>query len=473
MQTIAGAATAFVLSLVAGLQADATTLPRDWQQIVDATADEVLRKQQAPGLSVAVVLPDGSVISKHYGRASLRSNETVTRRTVFRIGSISKLVTAAVIMKFVEEERLQLGTPIAALFPDDPTLGALPASVTVERLLNHTSGLPDFTRAEVEVGVARGDFSNDDLTRVLRRPLRSEPGESWIYADANFRVLSLVIERISGLPYNRFIAERFSPSVGLSSLAACDETGAEMAQGYIASEQGFEMEPAYHVRGLLGEGGLCANAEDLARIPGVLAKGKWIGNGSVARMIQPTRLKDGTIVDYGLGVRRGLLGDHLAWGHTGGGLHGAWATVAHYPARNVTVAVTANGTGGDVDASLLQAVVAQAVLGAARLREVDVDRQLMTALRGTYVRGDVITCIAVGELGLTRRKIGSDAGATKLLHQGAAIFGRSDYPSDRIAFQIEADTAIAYRVYYDGLFAEHWRRASRPSAKCSEHSPAK
>ena len=61
---------------------------------------------------------------------------------------------------------------------------------------------------------------------------------------------------------------------------------------------------------------------------------------------------------------------------------------------------------------------------------------------------------------LVRTKLGSTSAPTPLLYQGSTVFARSDYPLDRFTFQIEEGKSIGYRVYYDGLFAEYWRRSS-------------
>ena len=435
-------------------------LPMRTISAIERPIKDALAARQMPGATVAVAFDDGRLFSKHYGSATLKAEAPVTSVTLFRTGSISKLVTALVIMRLAEEGRLTLDAPIASIFPSHETLSRLPPAVTVRRLLNHTSGLPDYTRAELEAKVARGVVTDADLTAVLKRPLLSEPGRVWSYADAPFRILSLAIERISGLSYERYISERLAPALGLRSIRVCAPGAADHAAGYLSRDSRLLPEPAYAIRGLLGEGGLCATAEDLARLPAAAKNGSWISAASLSAMTAPTRLEGGQLVDYGLGVQRGLLGRKSAWGHTGGGPDGSWASVAHYPKKGVTIAVLANGTGGNADAATLQGMVAAAVLGVSPPDNRTPDPALARVVIGAYQRGDQTTCVVPLKGKLVRTKLGSTSAPTPLLYQGSTVFARSDYPLDRFTFQIEEGKSIGYRVYYDGLFAAYWRRSS-------------
>lgn len=431
---------------------------------IEQLANTSIKRGFLPGMSVAVIRSNDGSFSRHFGLASLEPKRPITAATRFRLGSISKLVTGAIVLKLSEDGRIDLDTPASKLLADDPVFAKLPAEVTVERLLNHTSGLPDFTRDELEAKVARGVSTDDDLRIVLRRPSRAPAGQQWAYADAPFRILSRVVERATGQSFGAYVSTRLAPALRLPTLALCEPGRPDHAVGYVAESGTLRPEPAYSIRGLLGEGGLCANVEDLAKLPVAIARSGWLSQSSLARLTAPTRLADGMIVDYGLGVRRGLLGPYKAWGHTGGGLHGSWAAVAYYPEAGLSVAVVANGTGGDVDAATLQARVAATVLGVEAPRTTAPEVRLVERVVGTYSRGDQTTCLYSSGNDLLRTKLGATASPTPLFHQEDSTFARLDYPLDRFVFQVEGPTAVGYRVYYDGMFAEHWRRS--PERTC-------
>lgn len=435
---------------------------------IERLVGEAIHGGFMPGVSIAIVSGGGRSFTRHVGRASIGRDRPITASTRFRIGSISKLVTAAAVLKLAEEGRLKIDAPVASLLPEESAVAKLPASVTVERLLNHTSGLPDFTKEELEAKVARGLSTDDDLRVVLARGPTASPGEQWSYADGPYRILSRIVERASGLSYGAYVTDRLAPALGLPSLGLCEPGAPDQAEGYLSDRGKLRPEPAYAIRGLLGEGGLCATSEDLARLPLALATGRWLSRQNVARMTAPTRLTDGTVVDYGLGVRGGLLGDHKSWGHTGGGLHGSWAAVAYYPEAGISVAVMANGTGGDVDAATLQGRVAAIVLRVKPPRITQPGASLVGAMSGAYKRGEQITCLFSSGGDLVRTRPGTTSAPTPLYPQVETVFARLDFPQDRIVFQFEEAAAVAYRVYYDGLFAEHWRRV--PGEACAPYA---
>ncbi len=430
---------------------------------IDASAintiiNRAIVEQSVPGASVAIAAPEGITFNRDFGLRSIESKEPVSPDTTFRLGSISKLVTAVAVMRFVEQGRVRLDAPIAEALPGRAEVSHLPPSVTIATLLNHTSGIAEHTEAELMSLVARG-VTDADFAEVFHRPLLHQPGAGWSYSNVPYRVLSWLVEHVSGKPFNRYIAEDLAPGLRLKTLHACDHHQPERAVGYLSEKGRFRPEAAYAIRGLLGEGGLCASAADIAQLPHALLSGRWITATGVEIMVQPTTLTTGVRADYGLGVRRGILGSELLWGHTGSGLHGGWAAMAYYPARRTTVVVLANGSGGPDDAVTLQGKIAAALFKERAPADSPVDASVGRAVAGGYTR-DKTVCVFEGSGGLFRKQEGSEKPAVRLLNQGQGIFGRADYPLDRYAFQIVNGKAIAHAVHYDGFFAELWARAN-------------
>jgi len=452
--------------LVIGTGVQARPLSTDDLLAIDRMATEAIAADAMPGLAIAVRAPDGTVIFRAYGVTEIGAGSAVHEASVFRLGSISKLVTSAMIMKLVEDGRLSLEQPVREILKDAYGSDAIPVSVTVEHLLNHTAGLPDYTREELQDGVAAGFFERDRLNVVLRRPPVNRAGEVWQYSDANFTLVSLIIEQVTGSAYDSYVEEEFAQALDLPSLRACDSPQSQKVKGYLATENGFVPEPAYEVRGLLGAGGLCSTASDLVALPSRLIESGWISQESLQRMLSRTILDGGVAIDYGLGIRRGKLGEYRAWGHTGGGLDGAWAAVAHYPDRGYSVAVVANGTGSELDASVLHARVAEIVLKPGDPVNTPLTKAEMASVVGRYSRGTTISCIVAHDGKLFRMRTGSEAPGVQLLMQESLTYGRADYPLDRIVFQASDGPAPAYLIYYDGLFSEYWVRE-----RTDQHGP--
>lgn len=390
---------------------------------IDAVAAEAIDHRSMPGLAIAIRSPDGTITSHTYGVADIDTGEAVDDSSVFRLGSISKLMTAAVIMKLVEDGRLALEQPVREILQSKYGSASIPVSVTLLHLLNHTSGLPDYTREELEEGVKAGFFTQDRLVTVLQRPAVNQAGEAWRYSDANYSLVSVIIEHVTGLSYDEYIEKVFGPTVGLASLKACDTLQTRKVTGYLATESGFVPEPAYEVRGLLGSGGLCSTASDLAELPARLIGGEWVNPEALRRMLASTVLEGGVIVDYGLGVRGGILGDNRAWGHTGGGLHGAWATIAQFPDKGYSIAVVANGTGSELDASVIHSRIARIMINPGDLHDLSLSETELEGLSGAYSRGARVTCIFVTDGKLHRRQRAGSA---------ASCAGQSGVRSQRL-----------------------------------------
>lgn len=444
------------LALAAGFSARAAAFdPAASARRIDAIVEPAIAAKSLPGAAVAVAEDGQVVLSRAYGLSDIEGGKPVTPQTTFRLGSISKLVTALAVVRLAEQGRLRLDQPVADLLPDRPEAALLPRAVTVRRLLNHTSGLADSSEAEVMATLARGGVTTDaDAAAVLARPPRHAPGEDFQYNNTGFRLLSWIVARASGRPYEAYVREALAPALGLASLRLCDPAGEDQARGYVTEDGALSPEAAYAIRGLLGEGGLCATAGDLARLPSAIQAARWISRDGLQALVAPTTLSNGAVIDYGLGVRRGMIGQWLFWGHSGSGLAGGWAALAHYPKDRVTIAVLGNGSGGPDDAITLQAKVAAAVLGDTALAAEPLPPKAAAAFAGAYSGGKTTVCYAVGPKGLTRRVAGSKSPARELLYQGDGVFAREDYPLDRLVFQLRDGRAVAHRVYYDGFFAE-------------------
>lgn len=280
---------------------------------IESIVQRAIADRSIPGAAVAIAVGDEIVYTGSYGVADLATGAPVTAETNFRLGSISKFITALAVMRLVEQGRLRLDAPVAEVLANRPAVRRLPAGITVERLLNHTSGLGELSEEELASILARdGTMTDADGEPVLARSLLHEPGTNWLYSNEGYRLLSWVVEEISGRPFNRYVTEELGPALGLESLRPCDDP--PRAQGYVAREARFDADPSYAIRGLLGEGGLCAAADDLVLLAPALVGNRWIGATALQAMVRPTRLPNGAMADYGLGVRRGMVGGRTFWG---------------------------------------------------------------------------------------------------------------------------------------------------------------
>lgn len=220
---------------------------------------------------VVLVAEKGRVIYEHaFGEANREWHVPNTTDTRFEIASMTKPMTALVIMQLVEEGRVRLDGHVSDYLPFYPKESG--DRITVDQLLTHTSGIqqdiafPDDRSGDALAAVVNADLlSNDSLVKLIaQRPLRFAPGTSYGYSSDAYAVLGSIIEHVTGVPYWKALEERLLRPAGMS------ETGVSLlrplvpkrASGYAQTFAGYENAP--HI-GVTPAGGLYSTARDLYR----------------------------------------------------------------------------------------------------------------------------------------------------------------------------------------------------------------
>lgn len=177
---------------------------------VDSIIWAEMARRHIPGLQLAVVAHGTIVKSSSYGLANVQDSIPVDSRTTFTINSITKAFVGVAVMQLVEDQRLDLDAPIARYLDELPDVWR---SVTVRQLLTHTSGLPDIYRYNDRM-VAEGS-EDSAWVAVTHDPLEARPGEHFSYNQTNYLLLGRIIDRLSGVPFARFVTERQLRVVGM------------------------------------------------------------------------------------------------------------------------------------------------------------------------------------------------------------------------------------------------------------------
>jgi D-alanyl-D-alanine carboxypeptidase len=252
--------------------------------------------------------------------------------------SVGKMVTAAAILRLVEQGRLAQEDPIDAYVDGVPN-GDI---ITLRMLLSHTSGLSGASEApDVRRTGARLDLA--EMRDVVRAP-HACPGASWRYSNTGYMLLGEVIERVTGQPYHEaaetLVLSRSAAS-NLRVLAPDDPL-----DGIVPAGTGNESRR--DIRGHGAAGGIVADAESMTLLLRDLLSGRILAPENVARMAETLypMLDDGLF--YGLGLMvydvLGPNGSTVWIGHSGG-VPGRRAVVAYSPAKNAIAAVALTGEG--------------------------------------------------------------------------------------------------------------------------------
>jgi D-alanyl-D-alanine carboxypeptidase len=181
---------------------------------VDALAHAQMQQYGIPAMTIALAKNGSMLYLQAYGLSDLASQTPAQRTTIFEIGSITKQFTAALIMKLVEEGKLNLDGSVASCLPQ---YGFAPA-ITVRMLLNHTSGLADFTNFQ-QLGqwITSGVSESTVLTAIGQAGLQFKPGTQYAYSNSNYFVLGSVIETLTNQSYATSLAQYIFLPLSLSS----------------------------------------------------------------------------------------------------------------------------------------------------------------------------------------------------------------------------------------------------------------
>ncbi|HEX8444473.1 MAG TPA: serine hydrolase domain-containing protein [Allosphingosinicella sp.] len=317
-----------------------------------------------PGAAVIVTRGGRTLYSSGRGLADLETRLPITPDTAFKLGSIVKQFTAATVLQLVAEGKIGLDNPISRFFPDFPQPGG---SATIGQLLNHSSGIQDFSKIPGFMGsepTMRPNSTADLLAVTRSRPSPSEPGHRWEYNNGGYVVLGAIIEHVTGTAWHEAISDRIARPLGLKSLtyAATGESDPARARGY--SLQGGQQLPArgVHMSVAHAAGGLVGSARDLAKWADALHGGRVVTADLYREMIQPARLADGSTQPYGFGLRLQELRGRKALVHGGSG-RGIDTDSIYLPSEDLFVAVLANSDDPATDPSTLTRRLAAIALG--------------------------------------------------------------------------------------------------------------
>lgn len=298
-----------------------------------AKVSQILNRWPAVGFALGVVREGRLVYFHGHGLADIASHTPVTEDTVFRIGSITKTITAIAVMQLWEQGRIDLD---AAANDYLRSYKLVPAKAsfrpaTVRQLLTHTAGIPEQAHP---LGLLRPDWGETvklgqplpSLAEYYRGGLRVavEPGSTFMYGDHSIATLGQIVEDVSGQPLARYFREHIFEPLGMedTDLLRSERVQSHLATGYTLGAAGpkaasdREMIPA-------AAGAVYSTTRDMARYVAALLGGGGSEHGSVltpttmAMMFEPHYQPDPRIPGMGLAFFRGNLDGHVTVEHQG------------------------------------------------------------------------------------------------------------------------------------------------------------
>jgi CubicO group peptidase (beta-lactamase class C family) len=287
----------------------------------------------------SVAISEGGKIlySKSVGITNLYSKQRATNATKYRIGSISKMFTAAMIFKAVEDKKLHLDQTIDIYFPSVPNS----KKITISNLLNHRSGIYNITNS--------GDYWNyytqpkteaEMVAIIAKFKSDFEPDTKAEYSNSNYILLSFILEKVYKKTYGQVLTEKITTPLGLKNtyLGNRINLGKNECYSFTYTEE-WATDKETDASIPLGAGAIVSNPTDLTLFIESLFAEKIISKKSLALM---TNIKEG----FGMGVFQVPYDNRKGFGHTGG-IDGFSSALYYFPDSNVSVALTSNGNNYD------------------------------------------------------------------------------------------------------------------------------
>ena len=323
----------------------AAELPTETRAAIDTQIEQFMEKHHVPGLSVAIAVDYELGYEKGYGLADVENDVPATAETIYRLASISKMLTAVAVMQLVEAGKLDLSAPIQKYVEGFPEKQA---PITCELLLKHQSGIRHYRGDEVSSNKSYAKV-RDSFGVFQDDPLLFNPGERFSYTTYGYNVLGAAIEGASGEDYVRYVKEHVADPAGMETIRPDSPLKIihHRAGGYRRSGPLLVNDIAVDVSNKIPGGGWCSTPGDLARFSIALCQGKLVSAETLERMWTPQKTTRGVLTQSGYGCSIGeLQGDRIV-SHSGGQPKVSTHLVFS-PARKTAVAVMCNLQGTSV-----------------------------------------------------------------------------------------------------------------------------
>jgi len=339
------------------------SLPPEKRLQIETAVSRFMSANSVPGIGAAVVLEGEPIWSAGFGMADLEDSAPATSSTLFRLGSISKSITATAILQLWERGKLDLDAPVEKYCPAFPPKQW---PITSRELLGHLGGIRHYRpdgKGDIPEDSARHFSTMEESLQVFAAdPLVTKPGTKFNYSTYGYTLLGCVLEGAASQKYVDYVRENIFKPAGMTETQADDFFSVipHRTRWYHQDKSGFVrnagvLDSSYKIPG----GGLISSADDMARFETAILADKLLARATRDLMWTSLKTTDGKLTGYALGWGiSDKMGVHLV-AHTGG-QQGTSTAFGLVPERRAGVAVLANMD--NLDANQLAGEILKIVL---------------------------------------------------------------------------------------------------------------
>ena len=297
-----------------------------------------------PGCMLSISRNGQLIYSKAWGLADMERNVPLTTNSITEAGSVSKQFTAASILLLEQQGKLSINDDVRKFIPELPDYGS---PIPIRYLLHHASGIRDWGAVAAIAGWPRGTkaYTNDDALDIIihQKALNHSPNEEFLYSNSNYTLLTIVVQRVSGMSLADFTRKYIFEPAGMTHTQWRDNYKRIVPGRVIAYSKNSDS--LYEINmpneNAHGHGGLLTTTEDLLKWNEYYGSGKPGGAAFLSKQLATEDLNNGKPNKYGAGLFIGTL-----WGYDrifhDGATAGYRALLENFPQLHLNIAFLSN-----------------------------------------------------------------------------------------------------------------------------------
>jgi len=329
--------------------------------------------------TISVFKDKKEIYSRSIGYSDINNNILSNESTRYRIGSISKIFTAVLIMQLVEEKKLNLNDKLSQYFPEIK----LSNEITIEQLLTHRSGIYNYTDIKDYESWMEKPLSQKELiSKINKNKRRFKPNKKFEYSNSNYFLLSLIIEQIENGRFNKILEKKILIPYNLNQTYCCtNEENNNVAKSYYNINNKWKEATNTNLRTAAGAGGIISTAKEINKFFNLLFNNKIINKESLDLMTYNLKTSN-----YGFGIFEYDFFNSSGYGHNGR-IDGFISIACYFLEEEISVTYLNNGFRPDINKILIK------VLGEAfktdytdkkKYLDFDITKQNLIEIQGVY-----------------------------------------------------------------------------------------
>ena len=280
--------------------------------------------------SVSIFKGGREVHARSFGQQNL-AGVAHDENSKYQVASVTKMVTAILAFKLIEDGRLSLDDSLSDFYPDMPSA----QKITIRNLLAHSSGLGNFGIKDGSLWVVDQLGQNEILEEIKRQGVTFEPGERVAYSNSAYFLLRMILEKVYGRDYHEIVAQEIAAPLGLKNFASIKSHPTNTFKSYAFTGQWGEIKDVDYSN-VIGVGDIASTTYDLNILITSLFQYRILRKDTVEQM-QPIVGKG-----WGMGLAEFTYGDNRFLGH-GGDVLGSHSRVIYNPKDGLSIAYSTNG----------------------------------------------------------------------------------------------------------------------------------